>query len=50
MAAYRFATFGAAPLCFFFFQKALDALLFNEFKVIYHAHVVRITVTLIKAL
>ena len=40
MAAYYPATFRAAPLCFFLFQELLDAMLFDELKVLYHTQMV----------
>jgi hypothetical protein len=48
MAAYHPATFGAAPLCLFLSQELLDAMLFNKFEVLYHAHVVFSTVAFIE--
>ena len=48
MAAHHSATFRAAPLCLFLFQELLDAMLFDESKVLYHAHVVFGSVTLIE--
>ena len=48
MTAYRPATSTATPLCLFFFQEALDALLFDEFEIIYHAHMVLGVVALIE--
>jgi len=48
MAAYRSATFRATPLCFFLFQELLDAMLFDEFKVLYHTHMVFCTIAFIE--
>ena len=48
MTAYHLATFRAAPLCLFLFQKSLHAMLFYEFEVFYHAHMVLGAVSLIK--
>ena len=48
MTAYHLATFRATPLCLFLFQEPLDAMLFDEFEVFYHAHMVLGAVSLIK--
>jgi len=48
MTAYHLATFRATPLCLFLFQEPLDALLFDEFEVFYHAHMVLGAVSLIE--
>jgi len=48
MTAYHLATFRAAPLCLFLFQEPLDAMLFDEFEVFYHAHMVLGAVSLIE--
>ncbi len=48
MAAYHSATFRAAPLCLFLFQELLDAMLFDEFKVLYHTHMVFCTISFIE--
>jgi len=49
MTAYHLATFRAAPLCIFLFQELLDAMLFDEFEVFYHTHMVLGAVTFIKS-
>ena len=41
-------TLRAFPLFRFVFQKALNAVLFNEYQVIYHAHMIESTVSFIK--
>ena len=48
MTAYHFATFRTAPLFLFLFQVTFDAMLFNEFEVFYHAHMVPGAISLIK--
>jgi hypothetical protein len=50
MTAYHLATFRAAPLCCFLFQESPHAMLFYEFKVLYHAHMVKGAVALIEGL
>jgi hypothetical protein len=50
MTAYHFATFGAVPLYLFLFQKPLDAMLFNKFEVLNHAHFEICSVAVIKML
>jgi hypothetical protein len=47
MTAYHPATFGAVPPCCFLLQKLLDAVLFDEFEVFDHAHMIRGAVSLI---
>jgi len=42
------SAFQAFPLCRFIFQKALNAVLFNEYQVIYHAHMIKGTVPFIE--
>jgi hypothetical protein len=48
MTTYHLATFRATPLFLFFFQEPLDAMLFDEFEVLYHTHMVLGAVSLIK--
>ena len=48
MAAYYSATIRAAPLGYFLFEEPPDAMLFYEFEILYHAHVVFGSVTLIE--
>jgi hypothetical protein len=48
MTAYYTATLRASPFSRFLFQEALDAMLFYEFEVLYHAHVVFSSVTFIE--
>ena len=48
MAAYHSATFGAAPLYLFLFQELLDAMFFDEFKVLYHTHMVFCAIAIIE--
>ncbi len=48
MAAYNLAAFRAAPFYRFLFQKLIDAMLIDEFKVLNHAHVVKGAVALIE--
>ena len=48
MTAYYPTTIGTAPLGCFLFQKLPYAMLFYEFEVLYHTHVVFGTVTLIE--
>jgi len=48
MTAYYPTTIGAAPLGCFLFQEAPNTILFCEFEVLYHAHVVFGSVTLIE--
>jgi hypothetical protein len=50
MAAYYPSTFRAAPLCHFLFQKPLDAMLFNKFEILYHAHIVKSAIALVESL
>jgi hypothetical protein len=50
MATYHPATFGAMPLCFFLFQKPLDAMLFDKFEILNHAHMVKSAVALVESL
>ena len=38
----------AFPLNSFLFQKTINAMLFNKYKVIYHAHMIKRTVPLIE--
>jgi len=49
MTAYHFATFRTAPFFLFLFQKTFDAMLFDEFEVFYHAHMVPGAVSFIEA-
>jgi hypothetical protein len=48
MTAYYLATIRTAPFGCFLFQEHPDAMLFYEFKVLYHAHMVFGPVTLIE--
>ena len=48
MTAYNPATFRAVPLFRFLFQDPFDAILFDKFEVLYHAHVVKGAIALIK--
>ncbi len=50
MTAYRPATFRAAPHPLFLFQELLDAVLFDEFEVSHHAHMILGAVALIEGL
>jgi hypothetical protein len=48
MTAYYLTTVRAAPLGYFLLHKPSDAMLFYEFEVLYHTHVVFGSVTLIE--
>jgi hypothetical protein len=48
MTAYHLATFRAAPFCRFLFQETTGAMLFDEFEILYHAHMVRGAIALIE--
>ena len=50
MAAYYPATRRAVPLYYFLFQELPDAMLFYEFEVLYHAHVIKGAIALIEGL
>ena len=48
MTAYNPATFRAVPLFHFLFQQPFDAILFDIFDVLYHAHVVKSAIAFIE--
>ncbi|MFC2067588.1 hypothetical protein ACFLTP_01005 [Chloroflexota bacterium] len=47
MTAYGPATFRAVPLFRFLFQEPSDAILFDKYEVLYHAHVVKGAIALV---